>query len=357
MVIPVVEISEVFGAGAGGVTVEPLGHDAVASATAGLWRVRCGDRSAVVKLLAHSSDGHENWQSGLAEEHWYYWRREAVANESGLLRSLVGGLRAPKCYLVAERDDGSVAVWLEDLRGSPAVTWPVERYGIAARQLGRAQGEFITNRPLPTYRWLSRGWLRAYLAQRDHDLTLVVDLAAWDHPLVAAWFPDPPIEELVALVNGQDRFLGVLDAHEPTLSHLDLHPANLFDANGDTALIDWAFVGIGALGEDAGNLVPDSVLDFHVAPERLEDLYTTVADGYHAGLRAAGWGGSLEQVRLAMSASMAAKYAWTSPGILRAVHEGRDRINRRPIAEALAAWAPTVHFLLARAREAMDLAG
>ena len=44
-------------------------------------------------------------------------------------------------------------------------------------------------------------------------------------------------------------------------------PANLF-ADGDdcTVAVDWSFVGIGAIGEDAGNLVADAVLDFHVDP-------------------------------------------------------------------------------------------
>jgi thiamine kinase-like enzyme len=147
------------------------------------------------------------------------------------------------------------------------------------------------------------------------------------------------------------RFLGVLDGMPATLCHFDFHPANLFDGGHDTtAAIDWSFVGIGALGEDAGNLVPDAVLDFHVDPEGLDALYEAVADGYEAGLRAAGWSGSDATVRLAMSATMAAKYAWIGPAILRAVREGRPLLNRRPVAEALAAWAPTVHFLLARAK-------
>jgi hypothetical protein len=341
--------------GTGEVEVEPVAHTVVTSATAGMWRVRRGGRSAVVKVLAHGPGGHENWRSGESQDHWYYWRREADAYESGLLGSLAGGLRAPDCYLVATRDDGSVALWLEDLQGAPATTWPMPRYELAARQLGRAQGEFVAGRPLPEDRWLSRGWLRAYLTQRDGDLPLLTDPAAWGHPLVAAWFPDPPIDELVALRRGQQRYLRILDGLPPTLSHLDLHPANLFDAAGDTAVIDWAFVGIAALGEDAGNLVPDAVLDFQVPPDHLDDLYAAVADGYGAGLRDAGVEAPPDLVRLAMSASMAAKYAWIAPAVLRATTDGRPHLNRRPVADALATWAPTVRFLLARAEEARRL--
>ena len=355
--VPAGEVEEVFGtAAAGDVVVEPMAHAAVASATAGMWRARVGERSAVVKVLAHRPDAQGNWRSSEAEDHWYYWRREALAYESGLLDSLSGGLRPPECYLVAERDDGSVALWLEDLAGAPGTTWPVERYGVAARHLGQAQGELVAGRPLPTQPWLSRGWLRDYLAQRDRDTELLDDPAAWRHPLVAAWFPDPPVDELLALRQAQARYLDLLEGMPATVSHLDLHPDNLFDADGGTAVIDWAFVGIAALGEDAGNLVPDAVFDFHVPPERLEDLYAAVAEGYRAGLRDAGADVAPELVRLAMATTMAAKYSWIAPAILRATTEGRTLLNRRPIAEGIAAWAPTVHFLLARAREADALA-
>ncbi len=136
-------------------------------------------------------------------------------------------------------------------------------------------------------------------------------------------------------------------------------PANLFDggagAGTTTAVIDWSFAGIGALGEDAGNLVPDSVFDFHVGPDHLADLYDAVVAGYDAGLRDAAWSGPPEMVRLAMAAAMAAKYGGVAPALARAVIDERDQLNGRPTAEAVAAWAPTVRFLLARTEEAREL--
>ncbi|MGH9227396.1 MAG: phosphotransferase [Acidimicrobiales bacterium] len=357
--VPAGEVEAVFGhSSRDPLTIEPLPHAAVASATAGLWRVRVARRSTIVKLLAHAPDGGSpNWRSGRDERHWYYWRREAEAYRSGLLDGLGGGLRAPRWDLVADRDDGSIALWLEDLRGDPASSWSVDRYQTAARHLGRAQGEFITGRPLPDEPWLSRGWLLGYLDQPFRRLTAPTDPSLWRHPLLAGWFPEPPIGALRAMRADRRLFLGVLDRMPPTLCHLDFHPANLFDGgHGTTAAIDWSFVGIGALGEDAGNLVPDAVLDFHVGPEELTVLYDAVADGYTAGLRDAGWTGSDATVRLAMSATMGAKYAWIGPALARAAIAGRELLNGRPIAEALSWWAPTVAFLLDRAREARELA-
>jgi thiamine kinase-like enzyme len=199
--------------------------------------------------------------------------------------------------------------------------------------------------------------LRSYLRQRDGDLELVDQTRLWNHPLLAPWFPHAPIDRLRAMRRDQPRFLAALDALPRTLCHLDLHPANLFgdnDADSTTA-IDWSFVGIGAIGEDAGNLVPDAVLDFHVAPARLDDLYETVADGYTAGLRDSGWRGPDTAVRLGMAATIAAKYAWIAPAMLRAISEDRADLNRRAIAESLEWWAPSIGFLLDRADEARAL--
>jgi thiamine kinase-like enzyme len=141
-----------------------------------------------------------------------------------------------------------------------------------------------------------------------------------------------------------------------TLCHNDLHPANLFaDGGASTAAIDWSFVGAGTIGEDAGNLVADAVLDFHVPAAQIDTLYENVASGFAAGLRDAGWHGHDDDVRLAMSATLAAKYAWIAPAILRAIADGRELLNRRPLLDAMSWWAPTVPFLLDRADEARTI--
>ena len=340
-------------------------HDPIPSATIGIWRVRGAGWSVVLKVVGRGPGRHPNWRAGAGVDHWYYWRREADAYESGLLSSLTGGLRAPACYLVAERADGSVALWLEDLAPlSPATGWAPERYRMAARHLGRAQGAFASGtQPLPDAPWLSRNWLRAYLHPRDVDMGLLEESRAWDTELARRWLPAELGPALAALRASQEEFLGALDATPRTLCHLDLHPANLFGdpapagmgAGDATVLIDWSFVGIGATGEDAGNLVPDAVLDFHVGPGDIDGLYQAVAAGYLAGLRDAGWDGPPELVELAMRAAIAAKYAWIAPAMLRAALEGRETLNRRPVAESFAAWAPVVRFLLRCGAEARRL--
>ena len=330
-------------------------HDAVPSATIGLWRVQGEGWSVVLKVVGLGTDGHPAWRAGADVGHWYYWRREADAYESGLL-TFDGDLRVPRCFLVAERPGRRVALWLEDLAGTiPATAWSMARYRRAAVDLGRAQGSFATTRALPDHPWLSRDWLRAYLSQRDGDMGLLEDPAAWDNELVRRWLAPSLGPAVVTLRAGQEAFLAALDATAPTLCHFDLHPANLFADAAGTVLIDWSFVGLGALGEDAGNLVPDAVLDFHVPAAEVDELFDAVAGGYLDGLRAAGWDGPARTVELALRASIAAKYAWIAPAMLRAAAEGRPSLNRRPIAETFAAWAPVLLFLVRCGHEAMGL--
>jgi hypothetical protein len=324
----------------------------VVSGTAGIWRVRAGTTSLVVKIVRHSADGHPNWLTGDDPSHWYYWKREVLAYESGLLESFADGLRGAHLLASVHRDDGTVALWLEDLGGHSATAWDLPRYGVAARDLGHAQGAFAVDRPLPDDAWLSRGWLRRYLTQRDGDMPLLADRNLWARRELRDLFPDPPMEALQALRADQDRFLAALDRLPRTVCHHDLHPKNLFAVERATVLLDWAFVGIGALGEDAGNLIPDTVLDFHQPADALGALHEFVVDGYLSGLDAAGWRGDPALVRLGVAALVAAKYAWIVPAMLGAVQAGRETLNGRPLAEGLAHWAPAADYILRAGDEA-----
>jgi hypothetical protein len=110
----------------------------------------------------------------------------------------------------------------------------------------------------------------------------------------------------------------------------------------EIVLIDWAFVGVGVLGEDIGTLIFDAVFDFFVSPEDFPALADLLTDGYRAGLQAAGWTGEFELVLGAIRSSAAVKFFWILPSMLNAAAHGRSTLNRRPIAQTFASWAPVL---------------
>ena len=102
--------------------------------------------------------------------------------------------------------------------------------------------------------------------------------------------------------------LRALEAGPQTFCHLDFYPANLFVDGDETVLVDWAYCGIGALGEDPGNFVPDTLLDGFAPAEAAVELERAVWDGYLAGLADAGWAGDERALRFAFCATPWLKY-------------------------------------------------
>jgi hypothetical protein len=352
--LPFPELRAVFGADDAATIETDVLYEPVASASIGIWRVHASGTTAVLKLLAGSQPRSEHWPASTDVHDWSYWRREPCAYESGLLTKLEGGLRAPRCIHIANRDDGSVALWLEDVTGRAGSTWQVDDYAPAMERFGRAQGAYLV-RGVPTYDWLSGAWLRSYLQQRSAIVDALDDPAVLEHLEHEIGHPNAARARALCTQNAQ--LLDAIDTFPRTLCHRDLHPANLFDCGDTTVAIDWAFAGVGAIGEDAGNLVPDAVFDFHVDPAEIDRLYEIVVTAYETGLRDAGWRGTTSQLRLALAAAIAAKYVWIAPAIALARRDRRALLNRRPIEETLGAWLPALDFVLDRADEARALLG
>lgn len=317
MKLPPEELDAVFG-GSGVVGVELLGH-ATPAATEGVWRVRTADDGAILKVVRHDPDGHERWPSSEDESSPYYWQREPLVYGSRLLDALTH-LRAPRCRLVAERPDGSIALWLEDVGAHPE--WTLERLRGVATDLGRMQGRMAAKPPREP--WLSRGWFRAYLDLR----------ARW----VEGYRDGPFAAEVQRVWSRREAILDRVDAAAQTFCHLDLYPSNIFGED-ETVVIDWAYCGLGALGLDAGNLVPDAIFDEFFPVEDGPALCDAVWDGYLAGLAESGIAVDVDELRYVFLAATALKFAWI-PGT--AFARGReDELGGRWLAAfpLLVSWA------------------
>ncbi|MEV0093306.1 aminoglycoside phosphotransferase [Streptomyces sp. NPDC050738] len=339
---------------------EPLTHNPKNGVTRGVWRVSAGDdRSAVVKVLTRRKETLAAWAASDDPGHWNYWRREAEVYESGLPDAWKPyGITAPSLLASVQRADGDVALWLEDVRGEPATAWPTPRHGRLAHALGRAHG--APDAPAPgDSPWLSRRFLRGYIT-KEPGHGLLDDDAAWRQPLVRDHFPAGLREAMTALHRDRAWFLQIMEALPRALSHLDLWPANaLSGSGGQTVLLDWAFTGDGALGEDIGNYIPDTVFDLFLPAAQLPVLEREMYGNYLAGLRHSGWRGDERLVRLGMCAS-AVKYDWLTELMLQRAGEekqlGYGGAGTVPAELRYRERGATLAFLAGWAQEARDLA-
>jgi len=223
--------------------------------------------SAVLKVIRLAESGDSRWPASPDPAHPYYWRREPLAYESGV----IAPFGVPRVRASVERADGSIALWLEDGGSSPA--WTPELLGHVARRLGRAQRQLLDPPPKP---WLAPGFLREYL--RLHG------------------------------VAPEDEVLDRLEAMPQTLCHNDFHPANVLESG---LVIDWAYRGLGAVGLDAGVLAADGIADEAFPAEQANDVAAAVLEGYLRGLDGVADEGD---VRFAFARGTALRLSWLPRG-------------------------------------------
>jgi hypothetical protein len=325
----VAELLQRLGVDPAGVESHELPHNQWLSAA--VWAIRSGsDRQGVLKVTrADRSRGTTAWEAHWsADDHdperWTYWRREALAYRDGLPDEYTGsGIAAPVC-IAADVDDREALLLLEWVDGDAGESWPVGSYARAANALGRAQAPFLTGRPLPAVPYLTKGFLRDYSSEKPVDWNLLDDDSVWQHPVVRATFPAGLREAAKFVHANRARLYAINESLPQTLCHLDFWPKNLFGrSTGRITLIDWGFVGRGAVGEDVGNVVPDSAFDFFLDADDLPQLERVVFDGYVRGLRHGGWREDPRLVQLGMWSS-SVKYDWLTPFTLGQVDQARQ---------------------------------
>lgn len=314
-------------------------------------------RPATLPLEPDSPATSSAWQTSTDPTHFNYWRREVEAYESGFAASAYAdaGIRAPELLETVTREDGCIELWLEDVEGRSGFEMSPERLGRFGYELGVGQarwaGRVPTRAEVP---WLSRGWLAQYLGHGP-GANVHVDDSEWDDPATHAWSPKTR-RALRGLWESRSRLLVDVEALPRTLCHLDCWPANIIeDASGSSVLIDWAFVGEGAIGEDPANLIVDSVTDGLMGISLLPQIVDEVSEGYIRGLADGGSGVSKggAEVRQAIATCAVAKYGWLGAIVLATAVRGSKNTNSygqddsaaealerlTPLADLLAQWA------------------
>ncbi len=293
--------------------------------------------------------------------HCYYWRRELEVYDSGLLKN-VAGIRAPQFHGLDERPDGAVWLWLEHVQGSSGANWPLDRYMLAARHLGEFSGSWLRGH-LPDDAWLSRDWLRGWSQRMNGpDLwALVREPEPWRHPLIRAAFSDAWAERYRRCADERPLLWDARRSLSPCVCHFDAYSRNLIGRTGprgeeETVLVDWAFTGIGAIGEDVGQLAAASVVFEDVPAQQAWELFDGCLESYVKGLRAAGWHGGADTVRRGAVVTAALRWLpiagwyvrWALQGARPHFLMSEERLNRS---------GPLFQFLIELAECAASLAG
>jgi len=281
-----------------------------------------------------------HWTSSATPTAWNYWAREAEVHSDPALRAALAGtgldLPAAEVAGRVQEQPETIDLWLEDVQGTPGPDFTLADHVATATALGRWQAR----PPQPSPTWASHGFLRNYSTSRPGDLTLLHDTAgadaAWAQPLIRATWPGDLRTGWQQLLSHREDLLSTMEDLPRTLCHLDAWVSNTIRRpTGEVVLLDWAFAGDGAVGEDLGNYLPDAVLDLFWFAERLPELEAACWPAYLDGLRSGGWGGTEREARLGVVASCV-KYLWLLPLLLEQAGAGEHAAyHRRADAEHL----------------------
>jgi hypothetical protein len=324
--------------------------------------------SLVLKIAQSPANvGAQDMGEGEDQTHWNYWKREMHIYRSGLLEDLPRGLAAPRCFGIEERPGDVFWLWLEEITGSDHASWPLDRYGLAARHFGRFNGAYLSKRSLRTLPWLSIGLLRQWCIGMAAELSLFFDFrrrpSMWEHPLVRRIYPPPNANPFMRFLMERERFLAALDQLPQTLCHKDAYSTNLIarrgeDGQEETVALDWALAGIGPVGEELAQIAIGA-LDNVEAAESAR-VNQVVFDGYLDGLRDSGWRGDVQTVRFGYVASAVFRIGlWLLWELGAAFEESQSvepqETQRDPVEEIIEQQAATTRFVLDLAEEAYGL--
>lgn len=290
--------------------------------TDGICRVTDGSKSVIVKTVSARSQRYDHaWAAhwiyrGNDKRHWNYWKREYLTYRSDVPnRFAQAGVHTP-AFLGAIEAPAAVTMFLEDCDLTPATSWPVSSYCVAARDLGRVQGDLASRDEIADRSWFCANYIADYALEKPFDRRLVTSDEIWADLLKTEVVTPHMRDRQIGFARSEQRLLSLLTMAPRTLCHNDYWTENLFGGSaGTTTVIDWAFVGIGPMGADVANMVASAGFDAFVAAEELEPFSDQVLDAYIAGLREAGWKGDETSVRLGYLAA-AAKYAWVVAAML-----------------------------------------
>jgi len=194
--------------------------------------------------------------------------------------------------------------------------------------------------------------------------TIIEDPATWDNPLLRA----------TSLVSFRDQWLAVLGQAKrlqatfvdlpQTLCHFDAAYFNLFachtsQGHEQTVAIDWAMLGLGAVGEEISVLIWPSLMEFQIDLDQATQFEREVQQGYLEGLGEAGWTGDERLITFACTGHAILRWL-CFPHVLylagnRAVHAEVEALFNRSMSDIVTRYAEVTAMLFERVEEVETL--
>lgn len=306
--------------------------------------------SLILKII-RSPDGQDDPVS------LSYWKREALAYQSGLLDHLPGRICAPRCFGIVEKSGLEMWLWMEEIVDESSGSWSLDHYGNVARQLGQFNAAGFGKQAQFTQPWLTKGLLRAWVGESAPEFPPNI-LA---HPLVSQVWPNDIYKWMLLVWSEHKTWIDNIEHQPQTLAHLDAFRRNLFSRwdkqnTLQTVMIDWAFVGSAAAGEEIAPLVAASLNFLEFDSTQAKNLDQVVFEGYLQGLRESGWRGDPRAVRSTYAAAAILRFSIGVSGVAFMIadesqHSLLEKIFGHPIEELADVWANTNRFLFHLADE------
>jgi len=307
---------------------------------------------------------------------WNYWKREALAYQSGILDKVQGDLVPVKCFHTSEPTDTNVWIWQEEVLEPNRSNWTLDRHTLAARHFGEFGGTYAGFSPSQNDSpWICRQFIRrwARLTVKFGLSDIAQNSKFWNHPYTHLALPQNTEQRAQGLIDQIELLSDILEQQPQTLSHQDTNWSNLFathDLHGreQTTVIDWSFMGLAAIGEDLGTQVSSNLSSFYVDPTQARSYYHAALDAYIEGLHRVGWQGDETAIRFASAVAATLRnglfQVMMFKGMLEDNEEEKEtswlgqlaKRNNLTIEEALIRWGSVVTFQFDLADEARELA-
>jgi hypothetical protein len=322
----------------------------------GLWLIRGlgedgeGERpwSVVFKILKHQ-------EQELPITNQWYWKRELLVAQSGLIERLPGPVKARCYYRVDETPEGAM-MWIEYIQSNRPNLWSLADYAFAGKQLGLWNGacaEQSIDEP-----WLTRhqyfDWLPDTNPQRDFQF-----------PFNQQYISGNLRDRYERIWAKRKIFYDMLEALPTSFVHFDTNWRNLIirkgkDGQDELVLLDWAECGLAPLGAELSSIIGFSTLFFERSPSAVSELDASVFTSYVQGLREAGWTGDEAVVRLTFTAWAAIYFCITFPNLTAwscSPESHPSAMQRVGFAEEelFQNWLPLFCYAVDRAEEALQI--